>query len=308
MNNTQKHRKITVSGDLGSGKSTICYLLNEALGYKIYSTGQLLRELAQKYNMSIYELNKYAETHPEIDREIDDTVKKFSFVDENFVFDSRMAWNFIENSFKIHFITNLDVAAARIYNANRDTEKYGDINETKEMLIKRKLSENKRYKEIYAVDTSDLNNYDLVIDTSNSTPEEIKELILDKLAYWEKGEEFQKLWVSPKLLYPTKSITKLNIDLVDELTNSIESTLENRPIEVVLIDNFFFIINGHARTSATLFNDLSFVSIKLLAQDNEELESNVSALEYVKNNCKKSYIYDWEEGHHFSYKLIPEFI
>ena len=46
---------ITITGNLGSGKSTICKLLNEKYQFEIYSTRS--RELARQMNMTTLELN-----------------------------------------------------------------------------------------------------------------------------------------------------------------------------------------------------------------------------------------------------------
>ena len=41
------------------------------MGFEIYSTGKVQREIAQRYGMTTLEFNEYAETHLEIDDEID---------------------------------------------------------------------------------------------------------------------------------------------------------------------------------------------------------------------------------------------
>ena len=85
---------ISLTGDLGSGKSTVSAILCKQLHYEYIYTGQIQRRIAERYAMTTNELNVYAETHPEIDREIDDTFK--SLVDANsLIVDSRMAWFFI---------------------------------------------------------------------------------------------------------------------------------------------------------------------------------------------------------------------
>jgi cytidylate kinase len=38
---------ITLTGNLGSGKSTIAKIMAEKYGYEIYSTGKIQRELAE---------------------------------------------------------------------------------------------------------------------------------------------------------------------------------------------------------------------------------------------------------------------
>ena len=64
---------------------------------------------------------------------------------------------------------------------------YKTIEEAVEKIQKRKASENKRYTEKYNVNPDDLNNYDLVIDTTGKTPDEIFDIIEKKLNEWKKG-------------------------------------------------------------------------------------------------------------------------
>ena len=83
--------KISLAGDLGSGKSTVGKLLAEKFGAQMYSTGTIQRELAAKMNMTTLELNKYSETHPEVDDMIDDGLRALNEKDVSVVIDSRMA-------------------------------------------------------------------------------------------------------------------------------------------------------------------------------------------------------------------------
>ena len=186
--------KIAISGDLGSGKSTIGKIFENDLGFKFHSGGSIFRLLATKYNMTPAEFSKYSEIHPEVDEEIDGELVKISQVDEDMAIDSRMAWHFVEGSFKVHLLVDTEVAAKRIMDENRGTEKYKTIEEAIEKIQARKASENKRYTEKYNVNPDDLNNYDLVVDTTYATPEEISSLIEKYLDEWKKGNSFERIW------------------------------------------------------------------------------------------------------------------
>ena len=175
---------ITITGDLGSGKSTVSHLLCERLNYDYIYTGKIQRAIAQKYQMTTLELNKYAETHPEIDEEIDSTFKSLSD-STDLIVDSRLAWFFIPNSFKVFLQTDVFVAANRISNDNqRENEVYLSTEEAVEKIIARKNSENKRYLELYGADCNDLSQFDLVIDTSFITPEDVADRIVESYHLW----------------------------------------------------------------------------------------------------------------------------
>jgi len=179
MGENGKAIKIAISGGLGSGKSTVCRYLKEKYGLDVYSTGQIQRSLAQKYNMDVLSFNKYMETHPEIDEEIDTELTKIGRLDKDMVLDSRMAWHFVPDSFKVYLTVDLDEAARRIMNDQRGrVETYACIEDARECLMARKKSENQRYITKYGVDCSNPDNYDLIIDTTSLTPEQVAEKIM----------------------------------------------------------------------------------------------------------------------------------
>jgi cytidylate kinase len=177
---------ISLTGDLGSGKSTVSALLIESLKYDYVYTGKIQREIADRYNMTTLELNKYAETHPEIDEEIDSTFKSLNS-SSNLIVDSRLAWFFIPDSFKVFLKTDTMVAVNRIWADNqRKSEKYTSKEEAAEKITARKASENKRYMELYGANCVDLSNFDLVVDTSFITPREVADKILSEYNLWLK--------------------------------------------------------------------------------------------------------------------------
>ena len=175
---------ISITGDLGSGKSTVSHLLRERLGYDYVYTGNIQREIAKRYNMTTLELNKYSETHPEIDEEIDTTFKSLNN-SNNLIVDSRLAWFFIPKSFKIFLKTDIAVSAQRISSDIwRETENYASQDEAIDKIVARKESEIKRYMNLYGVDCSDLSNFDHVIDTSYISPEEVADIIVAEYNAW----------------------------------------------------------------------------------------------------------------------------
>jgi len=175
---------ITITGDLGSGKSTVSALLCERLHYDYIYTGKIQREIANRYNMTTLELNQYAEKHPEIDEEIDATFKSLND-SSDLIVDSRLAWFFIPKSFKVFLQTDLNVSVNRISGDKlRENERYTSKEEAINHIVARKESENKRYMELYGANCSDFSNFDLIIDTSLITPEEVAGRIIDGYNKW----------------------------------------------------------------------------------------------------------------------------
>jgi cytidylate kinase len=178
------HPKISLTGDLGSGKSHLSRLLSEKLGYRIISTGHIQRDIAHKHGMTTLELNEYTRTHPEIDDEIDGRVSELGNSTESLIFDSRLAWHFAPHSFKVYLTVDPDEAARRIFKDQRYSEKYQTVEEAKQQILARRQSELQRFKEYYHIDYADLHNYDIVVDTSHHPPSEVCETIIRSFEKW----------------------------------------------------------------------------------------------------------------------------
>ncbi len=178
--------KISLAGDLGSGKSTVSKILMARTGAEYYSTGMICRAEAKKHGLTIDEFNRYMETHPEVDKEIDDALAALTFDPRTLVIDSRMAFHFVKGTFRVYLTTAPHISAARILADKRVGESFDTVEETAKRVAARRKSESLRYFEKYGVHITDMQNYDLVLDSTGITPEEEAEIILASLAAWQK--------------------------------------------------------------------------------------------------------------------------
>jgi CMP/dCMP kinase len=171
---------ITITGALGSGKSTVAKLIAGKLALKHYSTGDFMREMAAKRGITLLELSKLAETDPTIDQELDQRQIALGQQEDNFVIDARLGWHFIPHSTKVFLGVEDHEAARRIFLAKRKDEDYNTTEaETLANLRKRKASEIKRYQEYYKVNYYNRENYDLVIHTDEISAQEVAQKIVD---------------------------------------------------------------------------------------------------------------------------------
>jgi cytidylate kinase len=297
---------ISITGDLGSGKSTVSSILCERLRYDYIYTGEIQRRIAAKYSMTTTELNKYSETHPEIDREIDSTFKSLND-SENLVVDSRLAWFFIPASFKVFLKTNLLVSAERIAgDTKRKSESYASKEEAAYHIIARKTSENRRYNDLYGADCSDLNNFDLIVDTSFIEPEKVAEVILEEYERRTISQRKTVSLVSPKNLYPTHSVDAFGNECYNHVLHSMEEIGydDAYPVVVVTIDSFDYIFDGHKRTSCAIKNNIDLIPVIYRNENSLSAETSTCKEEILKDTGPNVFS-DWEDFHSFKYLIYP---
>ena len=170
---------ITISGNPGSGKSTVGRLLSNKIELKYVYSGEIFRKTAKKYSMSLEEFGSYCEKHKEIDKELDDYQLEI-LQKGNVIVEGRIAgWIAHRNNIpalKVILDTDIETRAGRI--VNRES---GDIEKRKQEMLNRERSEALRYRNYYNIDLKDITIYDLVIDSTEKTPEEIIDIIIQKI-------------------------------------------------------------------------------------------------------------------------------
>ena len=249
---------IALTGNLGSGKSTISRIMSEQYGYEIYSTGKILRQLAEERGLTVLEMNKLMQTDHSYDNIIDDTTRRISTeATKDLFFDSRLAWHFAVNSFKVFLSVDIDEAARRVFNDSRgDVETYRDMLDAKNQLIERAHTEDARYKDIYGIDYFKASNYDLILDSTYTSPAIIAEIIhLEKQRYEElvaegKTPESPRILLSPNRLCAMKSGN----------TRDNSSIYESHAVVRMNIENFE-VLEGREEIGDAAVSGYEFVSV-----------------------------------------------
>ena len=172
---------IAVAGLPGTGTTTLCRLLSPRLRMPHVYAGQIFRAMAKEHSMDVNQFGEYAESHPEIDIELDRRMIDYAKAG-NCVLEGRMAaWQIREahaDALKVLLEAPEEVRARRV--ADREGAK--DWMAILAQNRHREASEAKRYREFYGFDPNDPRHYDLVIDSSTRTPEQIADLVVSKLA------------------------------------------------------------------------------------------------------------------------------
>lgn len=198
---------ITLTGNLGSGKSTVSKILEAKYGLEIFSTGKVIRSIADDLGISVLEMNELMTKDPQYDHMIDDKTAAISREnpDKAILFDSRLAWHFVAKSFKVFLSVDLGEAARRVYaDASRgEVETYKDEADARAQLFARAANEDKRYEELYGIHYFDFNNYNLILDSSFLPPDRIADALIGEARacdVWDGYDKTGRILVSPKRL------------------------------------------------------------------------------------------------------------
>jgi cytidylate kinase len=169
--------KITIFGLAGTGTTTIGKMLAQKLGYTFISSGNIFRDTAKSLGMTIYEFDALCTKDPSYDKTLDDKLVEIGKTQDNFVLESRLAWHFIPDSYKVKLNCDFDTRIERV--AYRDGM---TIDEAREKTIAREKAGEERYKVYYSIfDFGDNKYFDLVIDSTKLTPDHIVQVLQDKL-------------------------------------------------------------------------------------------------------------------------------
>lgn len=172
--------RITISGPPGSGKTTVCSLLGERLGYETIISGNIFRELAKERNMSLAEFGALCSADPAVDIELDSKMVEIAKSKNNVILEGRLTAYMLHSNnipaFKIYLHASKDVRAERVVNREG-----GSIEQRKSEIEEREGCEVQRYKKHYSIDIEDTSVYDLVIDSSHLSPDEVVEKILSEV-------------------------------------------------------------------------------------------------------------------------------
>jgi len=184
-----KKEIITICGGLGSGKSSTAKKVAEILGFKHFSSGDFFRQVGLELGLSVTETNTRAETDPKIDEMTDQKLRDMRNADK-VVIDSRTAYHWIPESFKVYLELPPEIAKNRILNSIKEnvlraeSEQATTSEEVFQKMTTRFESEQKRYWDLYKINNKDMSQFDLVIDTNKNNLAEVVDIIVAGYKRW----------------------------------------------------------------------------------------------------------------------------
>ena len=171
----KENLRVAISGKSGCGNTTVSTLLSQKLGVTLIN--YTFRQLAAEKGMTLAEVIQAAKNDFSYDEYVDRHQVELA-MKEPCVLGSRLAiWMLKDADFKVYLYASDETRAARVFNREG-----GDLEEIKAFTAMRDREDTGRYKEYYNIDNNDYAFADLIIDTAACNPEQIVELILEKLS------------------------------------------------------------------------------------------------------------------------------
>jgi len=282
---------IVMSGDIGSGKSSVATELKQLTGFDIIGTGTIQRAIAIKRGLTTLELNEISQTDRSIDDEIDNYVIETGKTKDRLIMDSRLAWHFIPTAFKVFLAVDPVVGAERVFQASRHDEKNISLDITIKNNLKRQTIEDQRFNQLYNIHFRKYGNYDLIIDTSYASPLTIAKKINDCFKAWLKHQHFSSLWITPRKLLPTLAV------------NAVDDGIKE--ISVFIYKEFIYIQQGHRLviTAHMAGNDLIPANI-ITEEPNYVLTEGLSVIQ-AAHKVSLTILKNWEDTLSFKYTRYP---
>lgn len=299
---------ITMSGDIGGGKSSAATALQEMTKYNVIGTGKIQRAIAERRGLTTLELNKVSQTDKSIDKEIDSYVIEIGKTKDNLIIDSRLAWHFIPPAFKVFLSVDPLVGAERVFSALRSDENNQTIDATLKNNLQRQEIEDSRFRQLYNVNFRKYSNYDLVIDTSYTKPEVIAQKIYDCFEKRLNNIKCPILWTDPRKLLPTQNIKDCVGSEYENIVNSIADNgfQEAQPLDVFVCRGYIYIWDGHKRTIAARKAGVKLLPAKILADDPADELIKGRSTGQVANYVSLTVLHDWEDALEFKFKTYPD--
>lgn len=176
---------VTINGKPGSGKTTIANRLAEALGVPQYYIGGMRRKMAEDRGMTLEEFNRLGEREAWTDRDVDEYQRKLGETEKDFVIQGRTSWYFIPHSVKIFLDVSVEEGTRRVFSSIQKGERVPEaagatsLEDVAPMLERRVASDVRRYQKYYGIENIyDTKPYDLVVNTTDKTPDEVFQQVL----------------------------------------------------------------------------------------------------------------------------------
>lgn len=235
--------QVTISGDIGSGKSTVGQYLAEKLDAELIDCGQLYRAYASQKGMSVLQLNQSEDYS--IDVQIDKDLVRMGKEGKSRVYISRTAWYFIPGAVHVYMTVDPKLAARRVLNRKTVAEKHDSVDSIIEYNRKRIAEEDARYERMYGITRKhQMAANNVLVCIGNASAEDVCSAVYEVL---NKGNV---ICFDPRTAVPTKTIKDIDPEYVKMYCEYISGNISECPVEMQFVNGIPYILNGHHRIVA----------------------------------------------------------
>jgi cytidylate kinase len=258
--------------------------------------------MAQERGMSVLSLNEYAKMDTSVDREIDGFLASLAHSPASLIIDSRLAWYFLPEALKTYLVVDPNIAAERVFKADRTDENHTSIDIAYANNKERERLERERFVKLYSIDPQNWRNYDLIVDSTTASPDEVASIVLERIHQESDFYPRPECWLSPQRLIPTRPLSEFTGGFDEEGPNDCAS------LDVAVYNGAFLIVNGHASAAKALRLRQSLIRARLAAFETEQLFGGVSLETFARNSISLTAIRGWEEAHGFRLSTYPDWL
>ena len=243
---------VTLSGDIGGGKSSVARILTAALGFQLISAGGLQREIATSMGLTTLQLNELSSDDRSVDDKIDSHTRWLGENSDRIIVDSRLAWHFIPGAYKVFLSVDPAVGAERVFDASRSDEKHNSLAHALDNNRLRTELESSRFKALYGITMRDYRNYDLVVDTSYVSPQTVADVIVKGFRAHHESLPYPQIWMSPKRL---SAMSKTEPGTIGE--TAVDA------VTLAALEGSFQLVSGDATVAVALRDGITLLPARL---------------------------------------------
>ena len=174
--------RLLLSGLSGTGSTTAAKRIAADFNLKYVYGGQIFRNMAQDRGISLEDLGKLLERDQETECEIDRQLVELGLRNEDILIESRtVGWIFPKDvpSIRIWLTCDLEERLNRVERREHHAH-------SRENLLQREESDNRRYAALYGIEPDDFSPFDLVLDTTHLSVDQVVDQIEGFLRYRER--------------------------------------------------------------------------------------------------------------------------
>lgn len=173
--------RIAISGLTGVGKTTVSEIVARKLNVAHITFS--MKDMARKMNISLIELQEMAKKDHNIDKKFDEVQLKEMEQVKDFVISTWLGPWLAKPDLSVWLKAEDSERFVRV--SKRDDS---SIEEVKKYVLKKDEQNMERYMKIYNIDITEHSMFDLELDTTDLTPEQVADIIIKE--YKEKKGEY----------------------------------------------------------------------------------------------------------------------